>query len=74
MRNNLAAAALRLCPTMGPVLATLRERAEFAMVSGSGSTCFGLFGDEIAAKETAEELSERDRWAAPGGLTGAAHG
>jgi 4-diphosphocytidyl-2-C-methyl-D-erythritol kinase len=57
MRNNLAPAALRLCPAMEPVLATLRERADFAMVSGSGSTCFGLFGDEPAARRSATDLS-----------------
>ncbi len=74
MRNNLAPTALRLCPAMGPVLATLRERSDFAMVSGSGSTCFGLFEDETAAKEAVRELGKRDAWAALGRSTGAAPG
>ena len=62
MRNNLAPAALRLCPPMRDVLAVLEERADVAMVSGSGSTCFGLFEDETRARDAARTLTERDLW------------
>ena len=61
MRNNLGPAARRLCPSMEPVLKELRERADVAMVSGSGSTCFGLFGNEAAARETAEIFAGRSQ-------------
>ncbi|MDP6349633.1 MAG: hypothetical protein QGG58_07635, partial [Chloroflexota bacterium] len=74
MRNNLAPAALRLCPAMEPVLATLHERADFAMVSGSGSSCFGLYADAGTAKEAVGEMGGQGVWAAMGKLIGAARG
>ena len=74
MRNNLAPAELRLCPAMEPVLATLHERADFAMVSGSGSSCFGLYADAGTAKEAVGEMGGQGVWAALGKLIGAARG
>lgn len=63
MRNNLALAALRLCPQMQGVLDILEESSDFAMVSGSGSACFGLFAHESAARKTLEVLNRNDQWA-----------
>ena len=57
MRNDLAPAALRLCPAMRGVLDELEESSDFAMVSGSGSACFGLFEDEAAARATADRFT-----------------
>ncbi len=63
MRNNLAPAALRLCPRMRGVLDVLEESSDFAMVSGSGSACFGLFADESAARKTVEVFERNAQWA-----------
>ena len=45
------------------ILARLREAgALFAGLSGSGSCCFGVFGEETAAKKAAESLSWGENW------------
>ncbi|MDR0512676.1 MAG: 4-(cytidine 5'-diphospho)-2-C-methyl-D-erythritol kinase, partial [Treponema sp.] len=45
------------------ILARLRESgALFAGLSGSGSCCFGVFGEEKAAKKAAESLSRGGNW------------
>ncbi len=62
MHNNLAPAALRLCPAMQGVLDVLQESSDFAMVSGSGSACFGLFADRSAALETMEVFEGIGQW------------
>ena len=44
-RNDLEAPALSLHPEIGKVLAELRESgARLVRMSGSGATCFGLYG------------------------------
>jgi len=46
-RNDLEASALSLCPEIGAVLAALRNTAAWLVrMSGSGATCFALFGSE----------------------------
>ncbi|MGZ8337189.1 MAG: 4-(cytidine 5'-diphospho)-2-C-methyl-D-erythritol kinase [Allosphingosinicella sp.] len=44
-RNDLAAAAIGLVPAIAEVLAAL-SAADFARMSGSGATCFGLYSSE----------------------------
>lgn len=57
--NDLEAPARRLCPAVGEVLAALAEidGCRLARMSGSGATCFGLFGDAQAARAGARVLS-----------------
>jgi 4-diphosphocytidyl-2-C-methyl-D-erythritol kinase len=49
-RNDLEAPAIALVPEVADVLAWLRAQGgvTFARMSGSGATCFALFGDEAA--------------------------
>lgn len=58
--NDLLAPALALRPEIGAVLATL-ERTPGALVaamSGSGATCFALYGDEAASAAAAAALAQ----------------
>ncbi|MCK1741392.1 4-(cytidine 5'-diphospho)-2-C-methyl-D-erythritol kinase [Bradyrhizobium sp. 139] len=59
--NDLEAPALRIEPVIGDVLEVLRDSAgvKLARMSGSGATCFAIFG-EIAAARTAAEKIRRD--------------
>lgn len=53
-RNDLEAPALTIAPAIGHALAALRQNgAAFARMSGSGATCFGIFGTEAAAGRAA---------------------
>jgi 4-diphosphocytidyl-2-C-methyl-D-erythritol kinase len=55
--NDLEPAALALRPELSATLAALRESgASAAAVSGSGPTCFALFGDREAAQGAAAGL------------------
>jgi len=60
--NDLEAAATRLVPEIGTVLAALAglDRARLARLSGSGSTCFALFATPRAALRAATVLAERE--------------
>jgi 4-diphosphocytidyl-2-C-methyl-D-erythritol kinase len=64
--NDLEAPAISLQPLIGDVLAALRARSGCALarMSGSGATCFGLFGTGRAASMAAKELRHRhgDWW------------
>lgn len=71
-RNDLTAAALTVAPDIGKVLDAL-ERCPgilLARMSGSGATCFGLFGDSGAATEAASALNRGhpDWWAKAGSM------
>lgn len=57
-RNDLEAAARTLAPAIDAVLAALAATPGclLARMSGSGATCFGLFGDEGAAQAAASAL------------------
>jgi 4-diphosphocytidyl-2-C-methyl-D-erythritol kinase len=58
-RNDLTAPALRLVPAIADVLAALTAKgATLARMSGSGPTCFGLFGSHRAARNAAISLAE----------------
>jgi 4-diphosphocytidyl-2-C-methyl-D-erythritol kinase len=66
--NDLEAAALRLAPEIGAVLAALGalEGVRLARMSGSGATCFALFATPRQALRAATALaqSEPDWWIA----------
>ncbi len=68
--NDLEAPAIALAPVIGTVLSTLRTAPNclLARMSGSGATCFGLFGDQAAAEAAAGPI----RQAQPGWWTAAA--
>jgi 4-diphosphocytidyl-2-C-methyl-D-erythritol kinase len=57
-RNDLEAAAIALVPEIAEVLDWLRKQpgAEFVRMSGSGATCFALFGDDAARDRAAAEV------------------
>lgn len=56
-RNDMEAAARSLAPPIGDALNALTsQRAAFSRMSGSGSTCFGLFSSAAAAQSTAEAI------------------
>lgn len=62
-RNDLEAAATRLCPAIADVLEALRARpgATLVRMSGSGATCFALFGD-AGARDAAFDAVARPGW------------
>src|SRR5205085_3262890 len=64
--NDLEAPAIGLAPQISAVLAWLHTRAgvNFARMSGSGATCFGLFDDE-AARDAAVLAVPREWWRLP---------
>ena len=57
-RNDLQPAAIELEPVIGDVLRFLDNQIGCltARMSGSGATCWGLFGDESAAQRAAEQI------------------
>ncbi|MEM1103211.1 MAG: 4-(cytidine 5'-diphospho)-2-C-methyl-D-erythritol kinase, partial [Pseudomonadota bacterium] len=64
-RNDLQAPAIALQPVVGDVLAALeRSGAVLARMSGSGATCFGLFGaaDAALAAQDAIQSAEPGWW------------
>lgn len=57
LENDLQPAALTLRPELSEVLGRLTEAGALGtLVSGSGPTCFGLFGDRDAAQRAALRL------------------
>jgi 4-diphosphocytidyl-2-C-methyl-D-erythritol kinase len=69
LRNDLQPAAVSLRPAIGAVLAALEATPGclLARMSGSGATCFGLYGDIGAARDAADALPDPAwwRWAGP---------
>ncbi|HXH52658.1 MAG TPA: 4-(cytidine 5'-diphospho)-2-C-methyl-D-erythritol kinase [Sphingomicrobium sp.] len=57
-RNDLEAPAIALVPEIDEVLQWMRARpgAEFVRMSGSGATCFALFGDAAVRDRSAESV------------------
>ena len=57
-RNDLEAPARDISPVIGDVLEALARQPEtkLSRMSGSGATCFGLFGDMAAAARACERL------------------
>lgn len=61
LANDLEPAARSLRPAIGEALEALREAgAPLALLTGSGPTAFGLFGDLAAARAAAERLDRDD--------------
>lgn len=63
--NDLEPAALAMCPDLIRIRETLYARgAGGVLLSGSGSTMFGLFADKRSSEKAAEQLSMRqlDKW------------
>lgn len=60
-RNDLEPAAMVAAPVIGDVLNLLREQAgvRLARMSGSGATCFALFGDEGQRAAAARVIGAR---------------
>jgi 4-diphosphocytidyl-2-C-methyl-D-erythritol kinase len=75
-RNDLEAPAKALAPVIDDVLFALRELpgCRFARMSGSGATCFALFGDAGEAAVAADILRSQygDWWIAQSSLIQAA--
>ena len=71
-RNDLEPAAENLLPAIGQVRAALAAQPGclLARMSGSGATCFGLFGDEPAARaaEAALQQANPGWWLASGAM------
>ena len=66
-RNDLEAPALALAPEIGDVLQALRQSGcLLARMSGSGSACFGIYGERTAAEAAAAAIrvSRPDWWSA----------
>lgn len=57
--NDLTRAAITLVPVVGEVLALLAAQSQclLARMSGSGATCFGLFGNRVEAEAAAEKIA-----------------
>ncbi|MBW7960721.1 4-(cytidine 5'-diphospho)-2-C-methyl-D-erythritol kinase [Bradyrhizobium sp. BR 10261] len=63
--NNLEAPALRIEPVIGEVLGALRASAgvKLARMSGSGATCFAIYGAAADAHAAAEKIrSDHPGW------------
>ncbi len=64
-RNDLAAAAITICPAINEAVAALASQNNLvcARMSGSGATCFGLFQDYADASAAATKLkSQHPGW------------
>ena len=74
-RNDLTEAALSLLPDIAPMLERLARLpgALLARMSGSGATCFALFGDRAAALAAGAELARTEPlwWTEAGALMNA---
>jgi 4-diphosphocytidyl-2-C-methyl-D-erythritol kinase len=73
--NDLEAPAIKLAPAIAGVLAALRALpgCRLARMSGSGSTCFGLFDLATTAQGAAETLGHKyPQWWMRAGVLGAA--
>lgn len=68
-RNDLEPPAMTVAPLIADVIETLRALpgCRLARMSGSGATCFALFGERAASRAAARDLarSHRDWWIAP---------
>ena len=68
-RNDLEGPARAVAPGIGEVLSVLRDQpgVGLARMSGSGSTCFGLFEDQAAAEQAAARVTQAhpEWWVVP---------
>jgi 4-diphosphocytidyl-2-C-methyl-D-erythritol kinase len=57
--NDLLPPAMEIAPSIGLVLDAISDTgADISAMTGSGSTCFGLFKDEVSARHSKEQLNE----------------
>ena len=57
--NDLLSPAMEIAPSIGLVLEAISNTgADISAMTGSGSTCFGLFKDEVSAHHAKEQLKE----------------
>lgn len=63
-RNDLEAPAIALCPPIADILAALRGTAPWlARMSGSGATCFALYGsDQVRDTAAAQVQAQQPDW------------
>ncbi|MDQ7079998.1 MAG: 4-(cytidine 5'-diphospho)-2-C-methyl-D-erythritol kinase [Paracoccaceae bacterium] len=61
-RNDLQGPALAVAPVIGQVLAAIQDTqgCRLARMSGSGATCFGLFGSDAQAQAGADSIAARN--------------
>ena len=68
-RNDLQNVAISLCPDIVHVLAEIEHQpgCRLARMSGSGATCFGLFGGQTSARQAVLAIAEKnpDWWSVP---------
>ncbi len=71
-QNDLCEPAMALCPDIVPLLETIREQPQiqYAGMSGSGATCYGIAQTLEAADAAAKQLRDMwpDYWVAAGTL------
>ncbi|MEC9344542.1 MAG: 4-(cytidine 5'-diphospho)-2-C-methyl-D-erythritol kinase [Pseudomonadota bacterium] len=74
LRNDLEVPATEACPVIGDVLAWLgrQEGCVLARMSGSGATCYGLFGDAAQARAAHRQAVDTmtQWWSAPAEIAG----
>ena len=59
-RNDLQDPALALAPEIADVLSSLAEtKPELTRMSGSGATCFALYGDQLARDDAEEKIASQ---------------
>jgi 4-diphosphocytidyl-2-C-methyl-D-erythritol kinase len=60
-RNDLEAPAIEVVPAIAEVIKAIASTpgCALARMSGSGATCFGLYGSEAAAHQAAHDLREQ---------------
>ena len=59
-RNDLQDAALAVAPEIADVLASLAAtKPELTRMSGSGATCFALYGDQLARDDAEERIASK---------------
>lgn len=62
-RNDLAEAALKEVPSVGPILGALRNLGALgAQISGSGATVFAVAADAAHAESMSDQVSELAAW------------
>ena len=63
LHNDLEGPALELIPTIGHIQTRLRDAgARGVLMTGSGPTVFGLFGEEAEAQRAAADLEMEQGW------------
>jgi 4-diphosphocytidyl-2-C-methyl-D-erythritol kinase len=63
LHNDLEGPALELIPTIGHIKACMIEAgASGVLMTGSGPTVFGLFGEEAEAERAARDLKMEEGW------------